>query len=78
MEQEETKGCSGQSVDTPDLSQGLCTISLAKVSHRAVSMSTVVKLNYNSVMLFQGGDPKKKVKSWGQEWHKEEREAQED
>ena len=35
MEQEETKGCSGVSIDAPDPGQGLCTISFAGVSQRA-------------------------------------------
>lgn len=36
-----TKGCSGVPI-APDSAQGLCTISFAKVTQRAVSMSTVV------------------------------------
>lgn len=39
MEQEETKGCSGISIDASEPGQGLCTISIAKVSQRAVSVS---------------------------------------
>lgn len=35
MEQEETKGCSGVSIDAPDPGHGLCTISFAGVSQRA-------------------------------------------
>lgn len=35
VEQEETKGCSGVSIDAPDPGQGLCTIGFAEVSQRA-------------------------------------------
>lgn len=38
MEQEETKGCFSASIDAPDPGQGLCTISFAEVSQKAVSM----------------------------------------
>lgn len=31
-----------------------------------------------AVVFCQGGEPKEKIKNWGQEWHKEEREAQEE
>lgn len=51
MEQEETKGCSVVSIDAPDPGQGLCTISFAKVSQKAVSMSTVAGLDYNCCAL---------------------------
>lgn len=47
MEQEETKGCSCVTIDAQDPGQGLCTISLAKVSQRAVSMSTAFEVDYN-------------------------------
>lgn len=51
VEQEETKGCSGVSIDAPDPGQGLCTISFAEVSQRAVSMSTVAEVDYNCCTL---------------------------
>lgn len=51
MEQEDTKGCSGVSIDTPDPGQGLCTISFARVSQRPVSVSTVVGVDYNCCTL---------------------------
>lgn len=51
VEQEETKGCSGVSIDAPDPGQGLCTISFAEVSQRPVSMFTVVELDYNCCTL---------------------------
>lgn len=35
VEQEETKGCFGVSIDATDPGQGLCTISFAIVSQRA-------------------------------------------
>ena len=51
MKQEETKGYSGVSIDAPDRGQGLCTISFAEVSQRAVSVSTVVELDYDCCAL---------------------------
>lgn len=59
MGKEETKGCSGFSIDFTDLGQGLCTISFANVSLVAVSMS--ISSVITVLVLVQGGEPEEKI-----------------